>query len=280
MASLRNLTFTSLILTLFALSCGKTSTPPQSSSDQIHASLKLEDLTNGECLNIEKLATYLNHDQFNFPARKTTLSYSSNALQTALFIRNFENQNFQLSTLPFFRTPQQQDCTHVKTATAYGRMLAYNITSYDNSSLTLELAPPPEMENLDEVIRESYASEPVHSKIFISLESPTSLILQLDSETLIARCGSSKSVSYNKKMIYRWAPRSSDLPPTELIPYQTVETIRNLLHGTTAHLGPFDLNSETPSPEPLTEPLELQINDIEILENELAKLEFESLCGQ
>lgn len=207
------------------------------------ANLDLDAMTQDGCLNLKKLTDHINGN-FNFPARVTTLNFSSSRSSRSLDAANFGSIERTMTRFPFIRKAQQSNCQQVILETAYGRPLNYKIEASTERSLHLIREASAEVETYtDDVYKDSARAEPEIQELMIHLTSPSSAILEIKSDLFPSRCRGVNKVPYQKLLSVRWG---GGFPAEEELDATYVERIHTLVSAPPETPGPPAAPTPTP----------------------------------
>lgn len=122
------------------ISCEKSSSPPAPQMENI----KLSDISDGNCLNLEKLSNYTQMAEFNFPAAMLTtdfkiLSESNNKKSVFLNYASFFYKQAPINQMGLFTAISQKECKEIIIKTASQELLTYKITEHSGQHLQFSL---------------------------------------------------------------------------------------------------------------------------------------------
>lgn len=246
--STSSLVILALSLSLISCSSGKDS----GSSPQ----LDLAAMASEGCLNLQNLTEHVNAN-FNFPARITTLNFSSSRSSKSLDAANFGSLDRQMRRFPFLRKAKQSGCDSVILETAYGRLLNYKIEASTDRSLHIIRSPSDVETFTDDVYKAAAQAEPEIKEMKITLTSPTSAIIDLKSDLFSSRCRSTK-IPYQKLISVRWG---GSYPSEEELDANYIQRIQGLLSQAPEIPFPNPEPTETPNPSPQPEAPPLEEED-------------------
>lgn len=223
---------------------------PHVKEEPINAAIALEDVSSGECLNLEKFSQFFQSSNFLAPAAMMTTNFKSLNDMPLPKLQYFSYAAFYYKTaraneLGLFNQIRQKGCKTVQMLSASEEVMTFNVINSSKKEITIKLTEK-FRDSMNVTQKKALYDRQQPYQYHFKYISPTHMVVTEKYRTVDPLCITKNNLAFEIQKDLQWAGRVSDLPQAYSIDAQYLAQIKDSLVADTVKISSLVTEEKVP----------------------------------